>query len=94
MLLIEFPVNLTSGLNLIKYVECDSSEWYYLYIDIETLSLLISNYGCISTCQIPTQPINCDNMTTGKEIHANYCGAEIILECNKNTPINLSLLLN
>lgn len=40
MLLIEFEYNLQYGLNILKYRNAQDDNWYYLYIDIETLHLL------------------------------------------------------
>lgn len=41
MLLVEFPVNLHSGDNLVKYRSTDNGDWYYIYMDLETLNLFI-----------------------------------------------------
>ncbi len=55
MLLIEFQQDLNYGSNnILKYRNVDSDEWYYMYIDIETLNLLIENFGIVSTVRIPT----------------------------------------
>ena len=55
MLFIEFQTNINSGINILKYRNINDDIWYYLYIDIETLSLLVTNYGIISTYKIPTK---------------------------------------
>ena len=89
MLFIEFPVNLTSGLNLLKYKEVDGENWYYLYANIETVTLLIINFGIISTKKIPTQYTSCDNITTSKDIKLQYCGADIEIRCGNNSPFYL-----
>ena len=85
MLFIEFQTNLNSGLNILKYRNIDDDSWYYLYIDIETLNLLVTNYGIISTYKIPTQFTNCDNPSTSKIIKLQYCGTDIQLCCGNNT---------
>ena len=89
MLFIEFEINLNSGLNILKYRNINDDIWYYLYIDIETLNLLVINYGIISTCKISTKFTNCDNPTTSKIIKLKYCGADIQLYCNNNTSFYL-----
>ena len=44
MLFIEFDTNIKNGLNILKYRNIDDNIWYYLYIDIQTLNLLLLNY--------------------------------------------------
>ncbi len=56
-----------------------------IYIDIETLNLLVTNYGIMSTYKIPTKITNCDNPTTSKIIKFKYFGADIKLYCCNNT---------
>lgn len=90
MLFIEFKPDLNNGLNIIRYRNVDDHDWYYLYIDIETLNLLIRNFGIISTYKIPTKFTNCDNLTTSKNIKGiNFCGIDIELKCGNNTPFYL-----
>lgn len=89
MLFIEFETNLISDYNILKYRNVDDDNWYYLYIDIETLNLLVTNYGIISTYKIPTKHTNCDNETTSKIIKLKYCGADIKLQCCNNTAFYL-----
>ena len=89
MLLIEFEHNLNYGLNILKYRNIEDDSWYYLYIDVETLNLLVTNYGIISTYKIPTKHTNCDNETTSKIINLKYCGADIKLCCGNNTAFYL-----
>lgn len=84
MLFVEFQPKLNSGLNIIKYRNVDDDSWYWMYIDIETLNLLITNYGIVSTYKKPTQYTNCDNLTTTKNIKLKYCGADIQLKCGNN----------
>jgi len=79
MLFIEFQTNLNYGLNFLKYRNIDDDIWYYLYIDIETLNLLVTNY------KIPTKITNCDNPTTSKISKLKYCGDDIQLCCGNNT---------
>ena len=81
MLFIEFERNIHSGLNIVKYREVTDDALYYLYIDMETLHLLITNYGILSTYKIPTVKTNCDNPSTSKTIQLKYCGADIELHC-------------
>ena len=88
MLFIEFQTNL-NDINILKYRNLEDDIWYYLYIDIETLHLLVTNYGIISTCKIPTKITNCDNLTTSNIIKLKYCGADIQLCCGNNTPFYL-----
>jgi len=85
MLLIEFDYNLNYGLNILKYRNIDDDKWYYLYIDIETLHLLVKNFGIISTRRIPTQFISVDNHLTSKEIHMKYCDVSIEMYCGDKT---------
>ena len=82
MLLIEFEENITYGLNILKYRNVKDDNWYYLYVDIETLNLLVSNFGIISTKRIPTQYICVDNYTTSKNIIMKFCNAPINIKCN------------
>ena len=92
MLLIEFKENIKYGLNLLKYRNIEDENWYYLYIDIETLNLLLIKFGIISTKRVPTQNICLDNPSTSKYININYCGASINLYCGNNTYIYLPIL--
>lgn len=92
MLLIEFEENLIYGLNILKYRNVDDDNWYYLYIDIETLNLLITNFGIISTKRKPTRNICLDNPSTSKNINVKFCGASINLKCCNNSYIYLPLL--
>lgn len=84
MLFVKFEANLHSGLNLVKYRHVHDDCWYYLYLDMETIHLLVTNLGIVSTYRIPTQFTNCDNPTTGKRIQVRYCGAAIQLCCGRN----------
>lgn len=77
MIFIEFQPNLNYRSNLIKYRDIHASNWYYLYLDIETLNLLVTNYGVITTFKFPTS-------FTSKIIELNYCGADIQLFCGNN----------
>ena len=94
MILIEFQKELNYGFNnIVKYREVDDDNWYYLYIDIETLNLLVKNYGIISTNKFPTKSSCLDNLTTGKEIKIKYCGTDIELYCGNNLiRFNLDIL--
>lgn len=88
MLLIEFDENLTDQFNILKYRNIDDDIWYYLYIDLDTLNLLLTNFGILSTKKIPTQFTNLDNPTTGDCIFVKYCGADITLLCNTHVNRN------
>ena len=85
MLLIEFDPNLKYGFtNIIKYRHVEEDSWYYLYIDVETLHLLLYNFGILSTWRIPTKAICLDTPITGKKIKCKYCNALIELLCGNN----------
>ena len=91
MIIIEFPKHLTYGVNnIIKYRDIDDNKWHYLYVDIETLNLLILNFGILSSNRIPLQPIYTDNSSTGKNISVKYCGAKINMRCGNNSYVSLS----
>jgi hypothetical protein len=92
MLFIEFQTNINHGMNIVKYRNINDDVWYYLHMDIETLNLLISNYGIISTYKIPTKFTNCDNPTTSKIINIKYCGADIQLCCGSKALFHLPLI--
>ena len=92
MLLIEFDFNLNYGLNILKYRNVNDSNWYYLYIDIETLNLLLINFGIICTLRLPTKAICIDNPITSKNIKIKYCGAHIELYCGNNTLFYLPIM--
>ena len=92
MLLIEFSENIAYGVNILKYRNIEDDNWYYLYIDIETLDLLLTNFGIMTTKRIPTLHINIDNYSTSKNVCVNYCGAKINMCCKNNTPIYLPVL--
>lgn len=82
MLLIEFETNLKLEFNILKYRSIDDDNWYFLYIDIETLNLLLLNFGIKSTWRIPTKKNTLDNGTTGEQInYIKLCGASIGLYC-------------
>ena len=83
MLFIEFQPTLHDGLNLLKYRNIDDDIWYYMYIDIETLHLLLTNFGIISTRRIPGKFTNCDNPSTSPIVNINYCGANIQSWCGQ-----------
>lgn len=87
MILIEFDINWNYGLNIIKYRNIENDQWYYLYIDIETLNLLIMNYGIISAIKIPTRFTSSDRPTTGEIIKIKYCNSDIEIICKNK--INL-----
>jgi hypothetical protein len=92
MLFIEFDYNLNYGLNILKYRNIDDDKWYYLYIDIETLHLLVKNFGIISLTRIPAQYIPVDNPLTSKKIHMKYCDVSIEMYCGDKTRFHLPLL--
>ena len=90
MLFVEFQREFNYGYdNILKYRDVNEEDWYYMYIDIETLNILVKNFGIISTVKIPTRFTNADNESTGKEINLKYCGADIKLNCENNTKFYL-----
>jgi hypothetical protein len=92
MLLIEFESDFKCGLNILKYRNTTDDEWYYLYIDIEALSILVANFGIISTLRVPTEPISLDTPQTSKNIQMKFCGASIELFCGNNSAFYLPIL--
>lgn len=92
MLFIEFEENIIDGLNILRYRNIYDDNWYYLYIDIETLNLLLKNYGIVSTKRLPTHNICIDTPLTSKCINIIFCGAPIELYCGNNTSIHLPIL--
>ena len=92
MILIEFEENITDDLNILKYRNVQDEFWNYLYINVETLHLLLINFGILSTKRIPTENIYLDNPSTSKNITINFCGASIELYCGNNTHIYLPIL--
>jgi hypothetical protein len=92
MLFIEIQQEWKHNVNIIKYRNIHEDDWYYMYIDIETLNLLIQNFGIISTVRKPTGLTNCDNLSTGNKIKIKYCGANIELFCKNKTDFKTSYL--
>lgn len=91
MLFIEFQTNLHCGLNVVRYRNIDDNNWNYLYMDIETLNLLLLNYGVISTHRTPEVFTNCDNPTTSKNINLKYGGADISMVCRNGNDARVYL---
>jgi hypothetical protein len=91
MLFIEFQTDINSGMNIVKYREMNNDTWYYLYIDIETLNLLVTNYGVMSTYKIQNEITDCNNPTTSKIIKLKYCGADIQLYCGNDTTFSFHI---
>ena len=48
MILIEFNPNFKSKQNLIKYKAINEIKYHFLYVDLETINLLLINYGIVS----------------------------------------------
>jgi hypothetical protein len=93
MLLIEFETNLKNGVNILKYRNVENDvNWYYLYIDIETLNTLLTNYGVISTLRMPAEPIYIDMPYTSKNIQLRYCGASVQMLCGNNSAFYLPIM--
>lgn len=92
MLLIEFEDCLNNDLNLVKYRNVNDDNWYYIYMNVETLNLLIMNFGIISTKRYSMENICIDNPTTSKNIKIKYCNASIEFECGNKTPFNRAIL--
>lgn len=89
MILIEFPKDLCQENIPIKYRNIDDHDWSYLECDIQTLSLLLSNFGIVSTTLYRYGPQCLDNPTTGLTISATYCGAEISLVLARSGPLRI-----
>jgi hypothetical protein len=87
MIIIEFDSNLTdNGLNILKYRNVEDANWNYLYIDVETLNLLVTNFGIISTVRCLNEYIQMDTPNTPNTINIRYCGAAIqMFTCNKTS---------
>lgn len=83
MLFIEFPMHLQPTNNLIKYKEVTGTDgWQYMYLDLETLNLLLFHFGTRATTRPhPTQQCSCDNESTGFMVTAKYCGTPIKMIC-------------
>jgi hypothetical protein len=92
MLLIEFAYNLQYGLNILKYRDALDHNWYYLYIDIETLHLLLINFGVLSTYRIPTQVFSLDTPLTSTKINVTFSGAPLQLYCDSNAHFYLPIM--
>lgn len=74
MILIEFERNLNQGNFVLKYGNVNDNKWNYLKIDIETLNLLVRNFGVdASFSNIST------NETPDKIIKLKYCGSDVQL---------------
>ena len=85
MLFIEFPIELTHGnTNIVKYRNINDNSWYYMYMDVETLNLLVQNYGIVGTKRMPTGFTNADNGTTSNVIKLSYSGAAIEFHCHES----------
>jgi len=92
MLLIEFEKNLKCGLNILKYRNTTDDSWYYLYIDIETLSTLLANFAIISTLRFNIDYICLDTPETSKNIKIKFCDADIELYCGNNAAFYLPIM--
>jgi hypothetical protein len=73
---------------IIYYKNVDDVEWNELNIDIETLNLLISNFGIKSS----VLGKSIEYPSTGQEITMKYHGADISLHCGCNVPFDISIL--
>ncbi len=82
MLLVEFPMNIQQNWVVIKYRDMnDDNMWHLMEIDIETLHLLLSNFGIIGLRRMPMNKIISDNGTLSPDIKVNFCGASITMPC-------------
>jgi hypothetical protein len=87
MLLIEFDENINcSDLNILKYRGVENEDWYYLYVDLATLNLLISNFGMVGAKRYDRGTIQLDNGTDNEHIDVKYCGSDITLRCFNSRP--------
>jgi hypothetical protein len=91
MLMIEFRKNFTyGGLNILRYRDIDGGcSWNYLFIDLETLTLLLANFSIpFNDNRLFVDGFNVDYdipiLTIPEKIKVDYCGAEIELKCNDN----------
>ena len=92
MLLLEFNPKILNGDKIIvRYKTVNSNEWVFLYLDIETLNLLLNNFGIIG-CVTEINNRCIDNQRTGKTIELSYCGAQIHMFCGNNSHVDLRLL--
>lgn len=92
MIFIEIQQKWNNNMNIIKYRNISDDKWYYMYIDIETLNILLQKFGIISVVRNPTGFTNADKPTTGNEIKIKYCGAYINLFCKNKTRFNLNCI--
>jgi len=92
MILIEFNPNFKSKQNLIKYKAINEIKYHFLYVDLETINLLLINYGINSN-------FNSYNKTTifkfsGREdedirnVKINHFGAEVNIQLINNDSNN------
>ncbi len=94
MLFIEIPYELLNGLNRITYRSIDEDTWQTMYIDVETLNLLLQNYGVISTAPREIgRRVSVDRPETSRNLKLEYCGAEINLYCGNKSEIYLPLIV-
>ena len=59
---------------------------------METLNLLVTNFGIMSSWRIPTQFICVDSLLTSKKINMKFCDASIELYCGNNTYFYLPIM--
>ena len=91
MILIEFNPNFKSKQNLIKYKAINEIKYHFLYVDLETINLLLINYGIVSN-------FNSHNNTifkfSGREhedtrnVKIKHFGAEVNIKLIKNDSNN------
>ena len=91
MIFIEFKPEL-QPINTIRYRNVTDDEWHYMEIDIQTLSVLLYNYGVISTLRLPDRFTNCDNPSTSRTMNLKFGGADIQLYAKNKSDFNLALI--
>ena len=82
MIVLEFDIDWNCGFNRVAYKHEMDPQWNYMYVNMETLALLLHHYGVVSTKHLPGKKyVNLDNGTTGRQIQMKFCGADIMIEC-------------
>jgi len=60
-------------------------------IDIETLGMLLFNFGIIGL-RYYKKPIYLDTPLSSSDLQVQYCGSEVTLQCRNKTKFNLAIL--
>lgn len=100
MLLIEFEENIEENDFIVRYKSEKEINWSYIRMDIETLNLLTSNFGIMSTKFVPKVSTSSLTVTSpsSKQFDVTYCGVPITLNCGNNlvdsNNIEFKIILN